>query len=320
MSGRLGELLVRENLITVQALRKAQEESAEERGTHRHRSHQDGSHRGVQAHGLPLQAVRRAGHQPEGLRHRPGDHQAGPEGGRREAPGHPRQPRRPVADRGHVRSVQHLRGGRPEVPHRLQHRVGGGLGDLHPRGHRALLRGEGPLAGRHRRRDERRGHRGLQGRGREPRGDGQGRGRRARGQAGEPHPHGRHQEGRVRHPRGALREGLPRALPHRRLAVRSHAPADEAAQRHHQPSEDHGGAGHLRAPPAAGRPHQDQDGRRQGDGLPRQRVPHAVRREGRHASARQVEPPARHDEAGLRCGAARLVQGGHRAARTAWCW
>ena len=41
-------------------------------------------------------------------------------------------------------------------------------------------------------------------------------------------------------------------------------------------------------------------GERQGDGLPRLRLPDALRREGRAAAPRQVEPPARHDQAGLR--------------------
>ena len=52
---------------------------------------------------------------------------------------------------------------------------------------------------------------------------------------------------------------------------------------------------------AAGRPHQDQDGR-QGDGLSRLHPPDALRREGRPAAPRQGEPPARHDQAGLRSG------------------
>ena len=46
-------------------------------------------------------------------------------------------------------------------------------------------------------------------------------------------------------------------------------------------------------------------GKRQGDGLPRQRLPHALRREGGAPPPRQVEPPARHDQARLRRRAAR---------------
>ena len=63
---------------------------------------------------------------------------------------------------------------------------------------------------------------------------------------------------------------LPRPLPHRRRALRGDAAAAEAARtRSPRASEDHGRARHRRAPPAAGRPHQAQDRRRQGDGLPR---------------------------------------------------
>ena len=68
-------------------------------------------------------------------------------------------------------------------------------------------------------------------------------------QAREPHPPRRDQEGRVGHPRRALREGLPRPLPHRRRAVRGDEAADEAAQRDDLAPQDHGGARHQ---PSAG--------------------------------------------------------------------
>ena len=92
------------------------------------------------------------------------------------------------------------------------------------------------------------------------------------------------------------------SLPHRRRAVRDHAPADEAQGRDHQPAEDHGQAGHLRKAPAAGRPHQGQDqaaGQDQGDGLPRLGSADAVRREDRSAVAGQGQPRARHDRLGF---------------------
>ncbi len=60
--------------------------------------------------------------------------------------------------------------------------------------------------------------------------------------------------------------------------------------------------------------------RRQGDGLPRQRLPHALRREDRDAPARQVEPPARHDQA--RASRPSRSSGSRRPSTgpTAWCW
>ena len=84
-------------------------------------------------------------------------------------------------------------------------------------------------------------------------------GRGAGRHAGQHHPHRRDQEGRLGHPHRALREGVPRPLPHRRRALRDHAAADQAQGRDHQPHQDHGQAGHRREAPAPGRPHQDQD-------------------------------------------------------------
>ena len=46
----------------------------------------------------------------------------------------------------------------------------------------------------------------------------------------QPHPHRRDQARRVRHPHRAVREGVPRPLPHRRHALRDHEPAAEAAR------------------------------------------------------------------------------------------
>ena len=86
------------------------------------------------------------------------------------------------------------------------------------------------------------------------------------------------------------------------------------------PSEDHGRAGHRRAPAPAGRTHQDQDRRRQGDGLPRQRLPDAVRREGGAPASGQVEPPARHDQARVRSRAAQAGSRKRSTGPTGWCW
>ena len=80
-SGRLGELLVRENLISVQQLRKAQEEQ-QKNGTRIGTALiKTGAIEESKLTDFLSQAVRRAGDQPEGLRHRSGDHQAGAEGG-----------------------------------------------------------------------------------------------------------------------------------------------------------------------------------------------------------------------------------------------
>ena len=54
--------------------------------------------------------------------------------------------------------------------------------------------------------------------------------------------------------------------------------------------------------------------RRQGDGLPGQRLPHALRREGGAPAPGQVQPPAGHDQAGVRRRAPEVVQGGDRPA------
>src|SRR5207302_1012506 len=80
------------------------------------------------------------------------------------------------------------------------------------------------------------------------------------------------------------------------------AAAAQAEERAHGAHQGEGAARHRRAPPASGRPHQDEARRQQGYGLPGLRPAHHVRREGGAPSARQVEPPARHDQARLRGG------------------
>ena len=61
-------------------------------------------------------------------------------------------------------------------------------------------------------------------------------------------------------------------------------------------------------------------GRRQGDGLPRLRPADAVRREGRAAAPRQVQPAARHDQAGLRGSGRSKTSRRRSTSRTAWSW
>ena len=81
--------------------------------------------------------------------------------------------------------------------------------------------------------------------------------------------------------------------------------------------QDHGEARHRREAPAAGRPHQDplqRERRAEGDRLPRLGAADALRREDRHASARQGQADARHDEARVRARVARQVRGGDPAA------
>ena len=76
---------------------------------------------------------------------------------------------------------------------------------------------------------------------------------------GERHDRAGRREARQRHPHRAVREGIPHPLPHRRRAVQSGDAAARAEGRHHLAPEADGQAEHRRAPPAAGRPHQDQD-------------------------------------------------------------
>jgi len=290
--------------------------AAQDRRAHRRAAREAGGDRRGRSDELPLQAVRRAGHQPQGLRRRRGGRKAHPQGHRREAPGGAGQSGRQLAHHRHERPLEHLRHRRDQVPHRLQRGAGGGFRARHQGGHRALLRGEGPfLRGPHpglRRLGgvRHRGARGRRGR-RRPREE---RGRSPGGEAREPHPARRHQEGRLRHPRRALREGLPGPLPHRRRPLRGDEAAHEAAGRHHLAPQDHGRARHQRATAAPGRPHQAEARPGQGDGLPRLGVPHPLRREGGAATARQVEPAARHDQARLRGAAAQGFPGVDRPA------
>ena len=71
------------------------------------------------------------------------------------------------------------------------------------------------------------------------------------------HPDVGDPEGRERHPRRALREGVPGPVPHRRHPLQHHDAADEVPRCDHLAHQDHGEARHRREAPAAGRPHQD---------------------------------------------------------------
>ena len=137
--------------------------------------------------------------------------------------------------------------------------------------------------------------------------------RRSRPAEGRPrHPHGEHDarggaaEGRQRHPHRAVRarvrvryrvDGVLHDVMHRRQAS---ATADHLAP------EDHGQAGHRRAAPAAGRPHQDRSSRQGREiDLRVSHLPTHLRREGGHADARQGARVLDLTRARLRAGAPR---------------
>ena len=129
----------------------------------------------------------------------------------------------------------------------------------------------------------------------------------------QPDPHRRDQARRVGHSHRAVREGVPRPLPHRRHAVRDHESAAQAARRDHVAPEDSGEARHLREASSAGRTHQAEDEaqrQEQRARLPRLGAADAVRREDRHAASRQGQPAPRHDQARLRAGVAGQVRRG----------
>ena len=217
-NNRLGELLVREKLISLSQLRHAQEEQQKSGREPRLHARQARLRHRRRDHQLLSPAVPRPDDQPRGVRDRRRDPQARPQGAVREAPGHPGLAHGQLAHRRDGRPDEPQRDRRPEVPHRLQHRAGHRERDRDPRGDREVLqrrplvrRGDGRL-----RRDGDRVHRRRGGR-QPPRArEGE------RGRAGRParqhDPAQRHQEGRERHPHRAVREEAPRALPHRRRA------------------------------------------------------------------------------------------------------
>ena len=86
----------------------------------------------------------------------------------------------------------------------------------------------------------------------------------------------------------------------------------------HLALQDHVAAEHRRAPRAAGRPHQAEDGQ-QGHRLPRLDAAHAVRREDRAPNSRQGQPDARPREVRHRAARRAGPDGGGARIRTAWC-
>ena len=122
-------------------------------------------------------------------------------------------------------------------------------------------------------------------------------------QAVQPDPDGRGEARSERHPRRAVRKRIPRPLPHRRNSAERDGAAHEVEGRDDQPHQDHVQAGHQRKAAAARRPHHDQvpEGREEeGTRLPRLDCPHALRRKNRSAVAGQRKPSPGHDQAGLR--------------------
>ena len=79
-TNRLGELLVREKLISFQQLRQAQDEQTTHGPEPRLHARQARLHHRRRDHQLPLEAVRRPGDQPRGVRDRRRGAEARPEG------------------------------------------------------------------------------------------------------------------------------------------------------------------------------------------------------------------------------------------------
>ncbi len=154
-TNRLGELLVREKLISLSQLRTAQEEQQKSGRQPWLRPGQARVHLRRRDHQLPVAAVPRPDDRPRRLRDRRRDPEAGRQGAVREAPGHPRLAHRQRAHRRDGRPDQPARHRRPQVPDRLQHRAGHRERDGDPRDHREVLqrrplvrRGHGRLRGR----------------------------------------------------------------------------------------------------------------------------------------------------------------------------
>ncbi len=199
-----------------------------------------------------------------------------------------------VAHRRDERPDEPPRHRRHQVPHGLQRRAGGRERDGDPRGDREALRRGGAAAGggsggsarrprlahrrpRRRRRRVRQRRRGR----REPRRAHEGQRGRPRGAPLQRDPPQRHQGARERHPHRALREDDAGALPRRRRAPRGAQAAAEDEERDLVAHQDHVEPRHRRATTAAGRAHQAQARRRQGDGLPRLGAPDDLGREDR---------------------------------------
>ena len=109
-----------------------------------------------------------------------------------------------------------------------------------------------------------------------------------------------HPARRLRHPLRAVREDLPRALPHGRRAEGDRPAAGAARTEALGAPQGHVAPRHRRAARAAGRPHQDEAVQEPRHRLPRQHLPDAVRREDRAAYPRSRAGDARHRRARLR--------------------
>ena len=164
------------------------------------------------------------------------------------------------------------RAGQARRPRRARHRSRR-HDDVEPRRRRRRLRPREPRGLGRRRRRRRRRH--------------ELRHRRRADRAVRQQGHGRRdQEGRVRHPLRALREALPHSLAPGRRADRDRSAARRARDENLRALEGHGSARHRRAAHSARRPHQDEAVEESRHRLPRQHVPHVVRREGRLPVAR----------------------------------
>ena len=214
---RIGELLVREKMLSLQQLQQAQDEAkrtGKRLGATLARlgyvNDQALTQFVAKQYSLPSINLGRD-------RDRHGGVEARAARDLREASGHPGSPQRADADRRDGRSVEHLRDRRAQVPHAVQHRAGRRVRGQRRGSAVALLRqGARPRPdGRRARRRQRRlrervRRRGQRRRSREP-------GRRGAGrQAVQRDLALGDQEEGVGYPRRAVREELPRAVPHRR--------------------------------------------------------------------------------------------------------
>ena len=306
MPVRIGELLLKEKRITPAQLQEALNYQKTSGGKLGVQPRQARLRQGRGDHRAALEAVRRPLDQPRAVRDRSGHHQADSRRDRAQVPDRSAQPSRRDADDRDDGSDQRVRHGRHQVHDGLQRRAGRRVRDRGGGRHRSAItpRAAAPRsdaktkrraarAGRRpeQRRDPRDGHPGARGdrgdrrrRRRDARGDRADRRRVAReaGRRGAGHPAREPDadvgdpEGRERHPHRAVREGIPRPVPHRRHPLQRHGAADEVPRRDHVAHQDHGEARHRGEAAAAGRPHQDPLRRRrrrhQGDRLPRLRA------------------------------------------------
>ena len=121
---RIGELLVREKMLSLQQLQQAQDEAKRTGKRLGATLSRLGYVKDQELTQFVAQAVLAAVDQPRRDRDRRGRAQARAARDLREASGHPGSPQRPDADRRDGGPVEHLRDRRAEVPHPVQHRAG----------------------------------------------------------------------------------------------------------------------------------------------------------------------------------------------------